>query len=232
MDMGKYSHKGFTLIELLVVIAIVGILSGVIITSLNSAREQARDAGRIGDLKQLRLSLEENRSDLTGNYYSSVTIPSTVGDYTIPTNNSDNGGYYRWANNTSDNTRYCVWSTQEDDSYGYFIITDVGAGYATSAPTSINDCEFINPSEGEPGGSGDGGGTTDLCHFPVGNPEGNTNLTVNDGDVAAHLAHGDHTGDCSGGSQVTMCYLSVTVTILPINVSTYIGLGATLGPCS
>ena len=49
--------KGFTLIELLVVIAIIGILSSVVLTSLNSARAKGRDSRRASDLKQIANSV-------------------------------------------------------------------------------------------------------------------------------------------------------------------------------
>ncbi len=53
----KYK-KGFTLIELLVVIAIIGILSAIILASVNNSRQNARDGQRISDLKQLENALE------------------------------------------------------------------------------------------------------------------------------------------------------------------------------
>ena len=45
--------RGFTLIELLVVIAVIGLLSSVILASLNSARKKGRDTRRVEDLRQI-----------------------------------------------------------------------------------------------------------------------------------------------------------------------------------
>lgn len=54
----KNKNRGFTLIELLVVIAIIGVLSSVVLASLNNARTKARDARRINDLRQIQIALE------------------------------------------------------------------------------------------------------------------------------------------------------------------------------
>ncbi len=51
-------RKGFTLMELLVVIAIIGLLSTVAMVTLSTARQKARDAKRLADVKQIQTALE------------------------------------------------------------------------------------------------------------------------------------------------------------------------------
>lgn len=51
------SEKGFTLIELLVVISIIGLLSSIILASLNSARTKARNAKRLVEKRQVITAL-------------------------------------------------------------------------------------------------------------------------------------------------------------------------------
>ncbi|MFH0923403.1 MAG: prepilin-type N-terminal cleavage/methylation domain-containing protein [Candidatus Falkowbacteria bacterium] len=72
----KDNKKGFTLVELLVVIAIIGLLSTLAVVALNNARQKARDARRVSDVKQIQTALELYYND-EGGYPATVATAIT-----------------------------------------------------------------------------------------------------------------------------------------------------------
>jgi prepilin-type N-terminal cleavage/methylation domain-containing protein len=68
--------RGFTLIELLVVIAIIGILAGIVLASLGTARSKGSDAAIQGSVAGIRSSAELYA--LTNNYQYAPSVISTT----------------------------------------------------------------------------------------------------------------------------------------------------------
>lgn len=56
--MSKRNTAGFTIIELLIVAAIIGLLSAVVLQSLNTARQRSRNATRLSQIDQINKAME------------------------------------------------------------------------------------------------------------------------------------------------------------------------------
>ena len=128
----KSGNKGFTLIELLVVIAIIGILSSVVLASLNTARDKGEDAAKKANLNNIRAQAEIVYDD-DGNY-SSVCGDSTVSNAVTAASgtcfdSSEAGITTGWGAQTqlSDSTYFCVDYTGNSTTTGTSAVSNSDA---------------------------------------------------------------------------------------------------------
>lgn len=113
---GLTKTGGFTLIELLVVISIIGILSAVVLASLNTAREKSRDVRRVADIKQFQLALELYFDE---NSAYPATLTPLAPDYLPVVSTDPDGSNYLYAAVLSGTncTDYHIGATLEDTAH-------------------------------------------------------------------------------------------------------------------
>lgn len=147
----KLNKSAFTLVELLVVIAIIGIISTLAVVSLVNARESARDAKRIADVRQIQTALELYYNDagfypLTGEIDNSIATGSNIYMQSFPTaptpadgdcSDEENEYTYTSSDGLNYTLEFCIGSGIGELSGGSKIA--IPGGITNSTSSSICD---------------------------------------------------------------------------------------------
>lgn len=132
--------NGFTLVELMIVIVIIGVLTTLIMVSLDNTKMTARNTRRLADIKQIQLALKMYYND-TGTFPSSITPGSSISKgganymLRVPSNPKpwpDNGcpdqdyQYKQLEGGKRYMLTFCLGDTTDDLSKGSHIATSNG----------------------------------------------------------------------------------------------------------
>ncbi len=115
----SYRSRGFTLIELLVVIAIIGILSAVVLASLNTARSRGNDAAIQSNLSTVRVQAEIYYSGTGVNTYGTTQTVCTAGMFSADTT-----------------IARAITATEAANGAGNMVCNSTATAYAISSPLS------------------------------------------------------------------------------------------------
>ena len=137
----KKLSRGFTLIELLVVIAIIGILSSVVLASLNTARGKGADAAAKSNIDNMR-SQAELVYDQNSGLYAPVCTDATVMKGVTAAATSEGFTWASTADNSADVT--CVSSNTAWLTYVH-LVKGSGASWWCADNTGVSRAEGASP---------------------------------------------------------------------------------------
>jgi prepilin-type N-terminal cleavage/methylation domain-containing protein len=149
-----YKKSGFTLIELLVVVAIIGILATIILSSLGTARDRAKDAAIKSILSNMRAQAElqydgdyddicdagTKSGEMFRDAYAKVSVsPPTTDciDQNGTVKNAPNGGLNTTSAGSGIDANGNIWAASIPLSTGdWFCVDSSGSAMVTSSKST------------------------------------------------------------------------------------------------
>jgi prepilin-type N-terminal cleavage/methylation domain-containing protein/prepilin-type processing-associated H-X9-DG protein len=137
--------RGFTLIELLVVIAIIAVLIALLLPAVQSAREAARRAQCVNNLKQIGLALH--------NYHQALgAFPLGASEYKVSTNANRNNNF-QW-DNWSCHMMFLPYMEQQTifNACNFMVGNNEGINFYMNSTVTLSRIQaFLCPSDSNAG---------------------------------------------------------------------------------